>query len=265
MSMISNEEVKEIRLLASKVKKLKEENYDALTWDEAIKQVVSAHSRNEDEFFRKIALLEFFIAEDKQLCSLDVFLEGLDSEIQNLKERAKDYAISESERLALKQKISDYFSRTKYPEDKNSAFDYYQVMVDKLFTSNSWSELMLSLYDLSVILKEHYPSTFSEVQMLAEFCDKVQPLIDISKEGATKKQIASALEVSVDLVGTVMHRFTQLGIFELSKKGRANVYTYKKSTFDVNTLRKEWTWLWSQPYKKLSLKLYDQQQFISIK
>lgn len=256
--MISDKEITEIRQLAAKIRTLKEESYDAITWDVAIKQVVSDSVRSKDDLFRKTALLKFFIAEDKQLYSLSEFLDGLDSEIADLKERDKDYAISETERLALKQKIENYFVRTKYPADKNSAFDYYQVLIDKVFISRTLTELMLSLYELSVILKEYYQSAFQEVHVFSEFRDKLQDIIDISKEGVTKKQIASSSGVGVELVGAVMYRFAQLGIFEVGKKGRENVYTYKQSDFDVNVIRKEWTWLWSQPCKKLSLKLFDQ-------
>ncbi len=256
--MISDKEITEIRQLAAKIRKLKEGSYDALTWDVVIKKVVSDSARSKDDFFRKTALLKFFVDEDKQLCSLDEFLDGLDFEIADLKERDKDYAISETERLILKKKIDSYFLHIKYPTDRNGAFDYYQVLIDKVFISKTLTELMSLLCELSVILKEYYPSAFQEVHVFSEFRDKLQDIIDISKEGATKKQIASALGVGVELVGTVMYRLTQLGIFEVGKRGRENVYTYKQSDFDVNVIRKEWTWLWSQPYKKLSLKLFDQ-------
>ena len=63
--MISDKEITEIRQLAAKIRTLKEESYDAITWDVAIKQVVSDSVRSKDDLFRKTALLKFFIAEDK--------------------------------------------------------------------------------------------------------------------------------------------------------------------------------------------------------
>jgi len=255
--MISNIEIDEIRRLASEVRDLKEKNYGNMTWDDAKKHVVSKNSNNEDDFFKKIALLQFFIAEDKQLCSLSVFLDNLDSEIVNLKERSRNYAISEAERLILERKITEYLSFRKFPENKKSAFDYYQVLIDKVFISTTLPELMDSLYELDAVLSEYYPEAFPEIKVLLEYHDNIYKIIEISKDGATKKDIASALGASVESVGAAMHRFTQLGIFEVSKKGRANVYRYKNSQFDVNKIRKEWDWLWCQPYKRLSLKLYE--------
>ena len=256
--MITAEEISETRQLAAKIRKLKEDNYATLTWDEAIKLVVSAHAKSENDSFRKTALLAFFIAEDRKLCSLSDFLEGLDSEIVNLKEHSKNYAITETERVVLSQKITNHLSGKKYPTDKNRAFDYYQILIDKIFISRSLPELMQTLCELAQVLKEFYPGAFPEVHMLVESRDKLQQAIDIAKEPATKKQIAFALGVGVESVGALMCRFTQLGIFEVTKKGRENLYAFKKSDFDVNTIRKEWSWLWSSPYKRLSMKLFDQ-------
>ena len=59
----------------------------------------------------------------------------------------------------------------------------------------------------------------------------------------------------------LMNRLVKLGVFNQSKKGRENVYTFIKRDFENNLLRKEWTWLWADPYRKLSHKIYEQTKY----
>ena len=115
--MLSEKETAEIRSLAKEIRALKEPNYDAITWEAAIEQVVSVKSDNEDDYFRKIALIRYFLDEERmaQITDLPTFLESLPLRIADLKCRARDYAISTAERFKLRQRIESKMAGQNYP------------------------------------------------------------------------------------------------------------------------------------------------------
>lgn len=259
-SLMSDQELKRIRQLSSLVRELKMNNYDSFTWESAMDKVISENSRNEDDFFRMKALMGYFLNEEGQMQSFTIFMEGLDSRILDLKEKSKNYAISENDRKSLDLKISQILSKVEQPTDAKNAVEFYQLIIDKIFLSNDLDTLFSLLIDFAAVLNQHQINGFNEVHMLITGYQKIDSIIQVTKNGATKKEIVSEVPVSIDM-GLFMNRLVKLGVFNQSKKGRENVYTFIKRDFENNLLRKEWTWLWAEPYKKLSHKIYEQNKY----
>jgi hypothetical protein len=255
--MLSESEVAEVRGLAAAIRTIKERNYDAITWEKAIDQVVREKTTSDAEYFRKTALLDYFLNESQQLSSLSIFLEGLDENILNRQQRAAGYAITDTERVELRQKIERRLIDLGDPADERAAFEYYQLLIDKVFTSATIDDLFSSLAELSSVLKRFFPQAFPEASMLVAHASNLDAIIRATSGGATKKHISAEIGIDVDAVGLLMHRLTQIGVFTVSKRGRQNEYFFKGTALDVNALRREWGWLWSSPYKRLTLRLYE--------
>jgi hypothetical protein len=251
--MLSEKETAEIRSLAKEIRALKEPNYDAITWEAAIEQVVSVKSDNEDDYFRKIALIGYFLDEERmaQITDLPTFLESLPLRIADLKRRARDYAISTAERLKLRKNIDCKLANSKFPTNDKEAEKHYQLLIQKAFTCVSLDQLLSVLCDLSAVLQEFYPKAYPDAHIIAKHHKKIPQIAEIAGTPLTKKEISATTEIDQDDLGLIMYRFAQLGIFKAGKKGRFNTYQYVSSTIDTNILRKEWHWLWSSPYRKL--------------
>ena len=249
-------EVDEVRRLAVAIRDLKESNYDAITWEQAICQVVRERTASEDAFFRKTALLDFFLNEEQQLSSLGIFLESLDDNILNRRQRESNYSITEEERLEIRQKVELRLVALGRPSDERTAFEYYQLLIDKAFTSSTVADVFSSLVDLAAILREFFPQAYPEAFMLAAQASKMDALLHATKSGRTKKQIAEEVNIDGDTAGLLLSRLSQIGVFAVTKRGRQNEYHFRQTTVDVNALRGEWAWLWSLPYKTLSFWLY---------
>jgi hypothetical protein len=251
--MLSKQEIERVRGLAKEIRELKESNYDVITWQGAIEQVVSESSENEDDYYRKVALLGYFLDEERmiQITGLSTFLESLPQQVEELKQHANGYFLAASERISLRQKIEEKIAGQEYPKNKSDAYEYYQLLIQKVFTAKTLDQLLLTLCDLSAVLREFYPNAYPDVQILANNHKEIRQLTVAQEATVTKKEIAAATGIGEAAIGLIMSRLAQLGIFEVGKKGRFNTYKYIRSTFDTNTLRKEWDWLWSLPYKKL--------------
>jgi hypothetical protein len=217
-----------------------------------MEQVVSRNSKNEDDYFRKIALLGYFLNEEQQLADLSIFLESLEQRITDLKRGAIGYAISTAERIKLRQNIESRIAGKEYPTNRDQAYEYYQLLIQKAFTAKTLDQLLRTLCDLSAVLREFYPNAYPDAQIIANYHKQVRQIVVVTGTPLTKTEIAAATGIGSSDVGLIMSRFVQIGIFEAGKKGRFNTYKYVSSTFDTNTLRKEWDWLWSLPYKRLN-------------
>jgi hypothetical protein len=165
--MLSDKETAEIRGLAKGVRELKEPNYDSITWEAAMEQVVSRNSKNEDDYFRKIALLGYFLNEEQQLADLSIFLESLEQRITDLKRGAIGYAISTAERIKLRQNIESRIAGKEYPTNRDQAYEYYQLLIQKAFTTKTLNQLLRTLCDLSAALREFYPNAYPDAQIIA--------------------------------------------------------------------------------------------------
>jgi len=251
--MLSEKETIEIRGLAKEIRVLKEGSYNTITWDAAIEQVVTANCQNEDDYFRKIALLDYFLDERQmeKITDLSTFVESLEHQIDNLKCRARGYAVSTAERLKLRQYIESKIAGKEYPTNQDEAYEYYQLLIQKVFTTKTLDQLLLTLCELSAVLQDFYPTAYPDAQIIAKHHKQIRQIVVVTGAPLTKKEIVVETGISLSDVGLIMSRFVQLGIFEAGKNGRFNTYKYVRSTFDTSTLRKEWDWLWSLPYKKL--------------
>lgn len=273
LNILTQDEISTLRRLAGLIRERKQNAGDAITWDHAIEQVIREYVPDEDGFFRTRALMDFFLNEGKQRRmslaikpfsslfgtneALERFLEGLDGRIAELKENAGGYLITEAEQRAIGERIDACLARLGEPRDMDSAFDYYQLLIDRIFISDTIEILLSRIMDLSMVLDRHYPDTFPEVQAWGRVASRWPALAAVSANEATKKELAAHLDLNPDDIGLVMARLAQIGIVEIRKRGRENLYRFTDIDLDVNRLRKEWTWLWAQPYKRLSLKLYD--------
>lgn len=294
--MLSEDEIKEVRRLAKLIRAAKKQNRDAITWQDAIDQVIRENTNNEEDYFRQRALMDFFLDEGRQyksslvvktkslsneslenfldglddqlfeeMISIDFgsnealgrFLEGLDGRVAELKERNQDYCISEEERQRLNDRIEIRLTQIGEPAERDSAFDCYHLLIDKIFVSNCLDDLLSTLWILSDILSKHYPKAFQEVHLFTCLRNRLPSFTEAAKLGITKKDTASLLDITTDTAGLLLYRLTQIGIFDIRKKGRENLYHLEQTDFDVNKLRKEWSWLWSHPYKQISIKLYN--------
>lgn len=256
--MLTDSELSEIRRLALAISKRKEENYDSITWERAIKEALSEYTIHSDDYFRKMALLEFFIAEDRQIVSLDTFLEGLDESIRELRDRSNNYVITDDERFDVNRKVDRRLAAIGVPTNKKSAYEVHQLLIDKVFHCQNLTELCVLLNRLGKVLKAYYSDGYLETQIIAECCLKLKTILAATSAPATKKQVAAASDLAVDKVGLLLYRFSQIGISSVTKKGRENVYAFNGNDFDNNIIRREWEWLWAVPHKKLSLRLYEQ-------
>lgn len=102
---LSQAEMGRIREVARHVRSVKEKDYNGITWEQAKLQVTKEVSRTPDEYYKTLALLEYFLDERRTLSSLQLFLEGADSIAANLRARDSHYAIDPAERDRIRTKI----------------------------------------------------------------------------------------------------------------------------------------------------------------
>lgn len=243
--MLSERETYEIRILAKEIRELKEANYDSLTWEAAKEKAVSECSQSEDDYFRKMVLLGYFLSEERALTSLEIFLETLPDQIENMKQRARGYSLSRTDRQKLFGEVQSRMADLNPPTNDAEAYDYYQLLIQKVFVTRNLDQLLKAICELSDVLREFYPGAYLDAQIIASNQDKIRTLTSSEDFPLTKKEMAEKTGMGEGEVGLIMSRLAQLGIFEIGKKGRYNIYRYLQSNFETNTLRREWDWLWS--------------------
>ena len=113
---LTEPELSRIRSIACEIRDLKQSNYDRLTWDAAKAQVTRAHSTSAEQYYRTLALLEYFLDEERALMALPHFLEKAEAIAANLKERDNGYAVDEAERALQRSKIENYLSKSGEPK-----------------------------------------------------------------------------------------------------------------------------------------------------
>lgn len=254
---LSQPEIARIREIARRVRIAKERDYDGTTWEQAKLTIAKEASESPDEYYKTLALLEYFLDEGRALCSLQVFLEGVDDSAENLRARDKHYAIDGPERDRIRTKVDAFLNRVGAPSTPDTAFDFYQVLIDRVFTSTSYPDLLDTIARLGATLERWYPKAFLEAQYIGRCKDD---LLRFSELASTPTTLASAsVTVGRDLSGLKqhLHRFVAIGIFSKVKEKREVRYAFLTPSIDVNILRKEWSWLWSNPGQRLSLGLYD--------
>ncbi|NJA04183.1 hypothetical protein ACQE3D_18340 [Methylomonas sp. MS20] len=260
MMCISDKELKRVRKIGLQIRTLKTANSDSYTWESAIDKVVSENTKDQDDFFRMKAMMAFFVDESRQMQSLGMFIDSLEDRIIHLKEKSEHYAIREETRQMLDAKISKILDDLAPKISQKNAFDVYQMMIDKIFLTNDLDTLFLWIGKLSSVLAEYFPNAFQEVHGLVVGYQQIEPIVEMAKIGATKKEILAHTRIEID-PGLFMNRLVKIGIFSQGKRGRENVYVFQSRQFDNNLLRKEWTWLYGEPYKKLSLKIYENAKY----
>ena len=254
---LSDEQLACIRKVAVEVRILKENNYESMTWEEAKVQVARKVTDSQEDYYAALALLGYFVNEKASLTSLEMFLLDVPKMAQELRERDSDYAIDATTCASIRTKIDAFLCRAGEPTTPNSAFEYYHVLIDRIFTCTALSDLLDTIDRLSSVLVKWYPNAFIEAQILAAnrlalecfFCEAATP---ISLAEASKKQNRDLTDLR-----NILHRFVAIGILSKSKSGREVKYHHETSVIDTNKLRKQWDWLWCQPGQRLSLKFYE--------
>ncbi len=257
--MLNAGEEARIRELAARVRDLKAAHYATMTWNVAMTQVARESSLSDSDYYRTLALFGYFLDEERSraLCSLNVFLEGLDDAVRNLRERDRGYALTPDECASAREQIDAYLRRVGKPTDPGTAFDYYQVQKDKVFVSHSLAQLLSSLDDLASTLRRWYPAGYSEVVMLAEHAPLLLKFASIATTPTTLRVASSTGSNDFSPLRDVLHRFVLIDVFSKQRAGRENAYAFKSSRIDTNRLRREWQWLWSQPGARLSFWIYE--------
>jgi hypothetical protein len=252
-------EVTRIRRIAERIRSMKEANYGGVTWDAAKLLVSKEESSSTDEFYKTLALLEFFLDEDRALCPLEVFLSTAGDIAVDLRERDMHYAIGQAERDKVRTRVDAYLNRVGKPTTSRAAFDYYQVQIDRVFTSSTFIDLLESISRLGATLESWYPNAYLEAQYIGK---SKADLIRFSELASSPISLGSATDASrYDFWGLkqYLHRFIAIGLFSKVKEKREVKYIFLTSIVDVNALRKEWSWLWCMPGQRLSLHLYQGQ------
>ena len=255
VQVLSELEIERVRKLAKEIRKLKESDYDAITWEGAIQQVLSVNIENEEDLFKTTVLLDYFLDEERmsKIVNLSIFLESLPEQIEELKHHANGYALDAFELVSLRQRIEQKIAGLEYPRNQNEAYHYYQLLIQRVFSVETLDQLLQALTDLSTVLNEFYPTVYPDVKVIAENSKEIRQLATPTDAPLTKKEMAAATGIPAAAIGLIMSRLAQLGIFEVRKNGRFNTYRFVRSDFETNLLRKKWDWLWSVPYKKLNL------------
>ena len=254
---LSRTEITRIRDIAERVRRIKEMNYNGITWEQAKLQVTKEASGSTDEYYKTLALLDYFLDEGRALCSLQVFLESADDIVANLSARDMHYAIAPVERERIRSKVDAYLNHVGTPSTSKAAFDYYQVLIDRVFTSTTYSDLLDTIARLGATLERWCPNAFLEAQFIGKSKTDLLRLSEIASSPIT---LASASAISGhDFSGLKqhLHRFISIGLFSKVKEKREVRYAFLTSKGNTNHLRREWTWLWSSPGQRLSLGIYE--------
>jgi hypothetical protein len=254
---LSSTEIARIRQLAARVRQLKEQNYDGITWDQVKKEVARSASSSSDEYYTTLALFQYFIDEGRGLSSLDTFLEGADEIAANLRERDLHYAVDEAERTRIRSRVDAYLQRVGTPATSKSAFDYYQVLIDRVFTSTTLGDLLDTLDRLSSTLEKWYPKAFPEAQFIGRAHRDLLRLTELAASPVSIPSASAADSHDFSPLKQILHRFVSIGVFAIQKVKGQSLYVYVTSNIDTNQLRREWAWLWCQPGERLSLRLYE--------
>ena len=94
------------------------------------------------------------------------------------------------------------------------------------------------------IVNEHgldtHTNTWFDIISFSKLLKQFSTIKEATKDGATKKEL---LKITGIDVGYFMAKMCDIGVFEKRKRGRENLYVYKKDNYDTNLLRKEWEWL----------------------
>ena len=165
---LSQPEIARIREIARRVRIAKERDYDGTTWEQAKLTLAKEASESPDEYYKTLALLEYFLDEGRALCSLQVFLEGVDVSAENLRARDKHYAIDGPERDRIRTKVDAFLNRVGAPSTADTAFDFYQVLIDRVFTSTSYPDLLDTIARLGAALERWYPRHSWRLSTLAD-------------------------------------------------------------------------------------------------
>lgn len=254
---LSQSELTRIREVARRVRRVKERDYDGITWEQAKLQVAKEASESTDEYYKTLALLDYFLDEGRALSSLQVFLEGADGIAANLRARDAHYAIAPAERDRIRTKVDAYLSRVGTPSTARAAFDYYQVLIDRVFTSNSYADLLDTIARLGATLERWYPKAFLEAQFIGKSKADLLRLSELASTPMTLASASAAVGHDLSELKQYLHRFIAIGIFSKVKEKREIRYAFLTPNVDVNSLRREWSWLWSNPGQRLSLGLYE--------
>jgi RNA processing factor Prp31 len=254
---LSSIEIARIRQLAARVRQLKEQNYDGVTWEQVKKEVARSASSSSDEYYTTLALFQYFIDEGRALSSLGTFLEGADEVAVNLRERDLHYAVDEAERTRIRVRVDAYLQRVGTPATSKAAFYYYQVLIDRVFTSTTLGDLLDTLDRLASTLEKWYPQAFPEVQFIARAHGNLLRLTELAASPISIRSASAADSQDFSPLKQILHRFVSIGVFAVQKDKRQSLYKYVTSNIDTNQLRREWEWLWCQPGERLSLKLYE--------
>jgi hypothetical protein len=255
---LSPTEIARIRDIAERVRRMKEKDYDGITWEQAKLKVANEEaSGSTDEHYKILALLDYFLDEERALCSLHVFLESADDIVANLRARDLHYAIGTAEREQIRSKVDAYLNRVGMPSTSEAAFDYYQVLIDRVFTSTTYPNLLDTIARLGATLERWYPKAFLEAQFIGK---SKADLLRLSELAFSPITLASASALAGhDFSGLKqhLHRFIDIGLFSKVQVRREVQYVFLTPKVDTNLLRREWSWLWSSPGQRLSLGIYE--------
>ena len=254
--ILTSADLSRVRELAVQVRQRKEQNYDLITWDQAKHEVARAASKSTDDYYKTLALFQYFIDESRALSSLDVFLEKAGEIAEDLRDRDQFYAIDEAERFRIQRLVELFLERVGPPASSREAFDYYQVLIDRIFISTTLVELLGSMECLASVLGQWYPNAFQEVHLIAGLRHEILAFAELAESPVTLAIASVSAERDFSPLKQILHRFVRIGVFEVDKIGRQSFYKCLTWTINTSLLRKEWTWLWCRPGERLSLKLY---------
>jgi len=249
-------ELVRIRDVAKRVRLLKEGNYDAITWEYAKTKVAREVAESPADYYTTLALLVYFLNEEASVTSLEVFLPTVPNLAQDLRERDTDYAIDSASCASVRAQVDAFLQRVGEPASKGAAFDYYQVLIDRVFTSTSLVDLLDTLDRLAVVLERWYPSALAEVRLIARLRPDLETFFRLAAAPISLSAASEQAGRDLTPLGDILHRFVRIGVLSRTKLGRQFHYTLETSAIDTSRLRKEWSWLWCQPGQRLSLKLY---------
>lgn len=245
-----------IRTLAAEVRRRMEQNSGSLTWDQAKREVAQGAAVSNDDYYKTLALFQHFLDESRALSSLGDFLDSVGEIANDLRARDEGYAIDDAERVRIRNLVDSFLERVGPPDSVRAAFDYYQVLIDRVFTSNTLVDLLETLVRLSSVLKHWYPSAFAEARLIAELSPDILHFASLAKSPTSLVAASDFAKKDFSALKHVLHRFVGIGVFDVERFGRQTLYTCRTTIINTNNLRKEWSWLWCCPGERLSLKLY---------
>jgi hypothetical protein len=243
---VINNEIEYVEELAEKIREYKESHYDAITWEKAIDKFVGEATTDNNYGIRLKALLSHYLSpKEKRLQSNEHFLSESDELIKRKKYAEVNYKINTSEKELLVRKFNEEIAKYKTQKlDKRAAFDYYQILIQRIFVSSSIEELRTYFTELDSVLQEYYPKANLDIKNFSVALSNFDTIHKATESGADLKTISNIIELDA---GYFMSKMSEIEIFEKIKQGKKNTYIFKKMEFDTNLLRKMWSWLGVAP------------------